>query len=131
MGVGTNLIWEKSLRQGWHKTIRPASAPDLKCTTSESVHVLGIVNLHVMMGDWQVRVDFGVVRNRAVSFLFGTRFIDRFVRRIMPVERKVVPYNSSPVQISRLMMLTTKDEQNHNLNEQSILIIEPDNVKSK
>lgn len=91
--------------------IRTAHAPHLKSSTSEPVCVLGIITLHVRMRDCRVRIDFGVVRNLAVSVLLGKTFIDRFVKSIFPAEMKVAPYNSKPVPILILTMQKTKDEQ--------------------
>lgn len=53
-GVGQSLIREKVFRQALHKKIKSAHAPDLKSATSQSVHALGIISLHVRMGDCRV-----------------------------------------------------------------------------
>lgn len=110
--------------------ISAAHAPDLESATSESAYVPGVITLHVRMGDCRVRVHFGVGRNFAVSVLLAITFIHRFLRAIFPAERKVVPYNSKPVLILILTTPTTKDDQEHNQHEHSILFMESDNVDS-
>lgn len=111
--------------------IRPAHTPDLRSETSESVCVLGMIDLHLRMGDCRVGVDVGDVQNPVVLVILGTTFIGRFVKGIFPAKRKVVPYNSKPVLILILTMQIYKDEQEHKKQEYSALFVELVDVKSK
>lgn len=125
-GAGPNLIWEIFLRQGWHKVIRPAHEPDVKTALSKFVPNLGTITLYVSVSDCRVCVNFGVVRNLAVSVLFGATFIDWIAKAILPAERKLVPYNSKPVPVLFLTIQKTKDEYEHSQHEHSIAFMESD-----
>lgn len=114
--AGRSLIWEKFLTHGWLKMIRPARAPDLKSSRSESVHFLGIITIHFRMGDCRLCVIFGVVENLGVPVLLGTFFIDWFVNEIFPAEQKIVLYNSARVSIVLLLRRTTNKKKTKNQN---------------
>lgn len=42
------------------------------------------------MGETGVRVVFGIVKKLVVPVFFGTSIIDKFVRKVFPVERNMV-----------------------------------------
>lgn len=54
-------------------------------------NVKGKIVLFVHLGDLQGHVHFGVVDSLAIPLIFGTSFIDRFDRVIIPVERRIIP----------------------------------------
>lgn len=55
--------------------------------------------LLVRMAEACVLVVFVMLRNLTVSFLLGSFFINWFVKKILPAQRRIVPYSLQPVQI--------------------------------
>lgn len=127
----STLLCEHCLRQGWHKVIITAHIPELKSTTSNFFCVFGIISLHIMTGDWRLRVDFGVVRNPAAPIILGTTFIHWFVKGIFPAENKVILYNTKPVPTMMLTMTISKDGQGDNKQKESILLVQSKKVSSQ
>lgn len=71
----------------------------MKDATNQKVTVVGRIALHVKMGDCRVKVVFGDVRHLVVPVLVGTSFMDRLVKGIFSLERKMVSFSSEPVPI--------------------------------
>lgn len=60
-GAGPNLFREAFIGNRWHKMIRSTPEPDLKSTISESVCILGTINLYVSQSDCRVLVSSSIV----------------------------------------------------------------------
>lgn len=75
-----------------------------------------------------IRVVSGVVRSLMVPILFGTSVIDRFVEGIIPLEHKIVHYNSVTVPI---ITTSLNKEDKDNQEEQEIDIFENVTVPEK
>ena len=94
-----NLIHAKFLPPQWQTSIQPYKGSSVKSANQSSLHIVGVIRLCVRLGDLQVRVRFGVVRDLITRVLVGTPFIDKFVAGIFPPERRIVPKDSQPVPI--------------------------------
>lgn len=94
---------------------------------------LGLLLDHFTCEDGSLRVHFNfvIVWSLVVVVLLRTSYVNRFVKRILPVEGKVVLYNSNPLQILMLTMHTSKDVQEHNQPTGSISLVESDDVNSE
>lgn len=57
-------------------------------------------NNSVQLGDQQLRVPFGVVHNLSEPMLVETKFIDRFVKKLLPMECPVLRVQSDLVAFS-------------------------------
>lgn len=99
IGTEPNIIREDFFEAEWFRAIQANNRSVSKNETDRMGRVLGIASLQVRIGDFKVRVAFGVVGGLTVLVLLGTSFIDGFVKVIFPLERNQVPYNSRPVPI--------------------------------
>lgn len=59
----------------------------------------GAIPLIVQIGDMQIRVWVGIVRNPSVKFLLGARYIDKSTRSILPLDCNRAPGHSALVLI--------------------------------
>lgn len=59
----------------------------------------GVIPLHVRIGYLYLRVWLGVVEKIEFKVLLGTKFIDKFVKSILPHEGRIIPINSTVVPI--------------------------------
>lgn len=55
--------------------------------------------LFVQLGDLHVYIHVVVSNNLSVPLLVGTSFIDRFVKEIFPMKRRITPIQSHPLTI--------------------------------
>lgn len=92
-----DLILEEFIEAKWLKAIQTNSRPALKNTTNRKVSVVGMISLHVVVGYSRARVVFGIVPNLAVQVRLENSFINRFVKGILPLERRIVLYYFKPV----------------------------------
>lgn len=56
-----------------------------------------MILLHFRLGEFCTRVWFGIAPHLAVDNLRGVAITGRYIRRIFPAERKVIPWNYHPV----------------------------------
>lgn len=65
-----------------------------------------------------MQVTSGNLGNLVVRDLLGSFFIDRFIKSIIPSERKIVPFSSSPVRV--VMVQETKTYKTEERNDDII-----------
>lgn len=63
------------------------------------VSVVGTTTLHVTMRDYKVRVVLDFVPRLAVPMFLETSSFDRFLKGMLPPQRKKARYSSEPVLI--------------------------------
>lgn len=100
-GADTNFINEAYLRPHWKFCIRLLDLPKLRTETNEPIKVAGITLLILKLGTLQVGPWLDVVENLAVNILLGITYIDRCFKRIISMDRKIVPIHSAPIPIWR------------------------------
>lgn len=71
-------------------SIRIREKSRLRSATKQKVEVVSTIMIYVCMGEARVRVLLGTVRNLAISTLFQTSFISKFVKDNFTAERKIV-----------------------------------------
>lgn len=71
----------------------------MKNENNQKVSAVGTIMIQARMDDSRVRVVLGVVYSLLIPVLLETSFIDRFVKGILPLKRKIVLYNSKLVPI--------------------------------
>lgn len=98
-GAGLNLISKASQKRQIFTNIKKQKFSRLRTATKEPISLRGKILLFISMNELSVRVLFGIVENLAIEVLLRTSFIDRYIRGNFPSERKVVPWNYSPVPI--------------------------------
>ena len=89
-GAGPNLIHLRCVAEPWRAAIKSARSPSLIHASIYSMKTLGELKLHVRNCEFCARVPFLVVTNLAVDFILGTTFLDRHVKAILPLQRKVL-----------------------------------------
>lgn len=67
---------------------------------------------------------FGLVRSLAVFVIFGTSFIDKFIKGIFVIERKILQFNFPPVPI--LAVQETGTDETEEQQDNTITIISAD-----
>lgn len=87
----------------------PCDSPRLKRAINEKVKVVGIIVLHVQTEESGICAILGIFKKLAVPVLLGTPFINIFIIAIFRSERKIFPFNSSPVPI--LMVNETETDK--------------------
>ena len=98
-GATMNLIHVHFLPKKWHAAIQPYTGSIVQSANKSPLSLLGVIRLCLRLGDLQVKVRFGVVRELVTRILVGAPFIDKFVAGIFPPERRIVPRDSPPVPI--------------------------------
>lgn len=98
-GTGSNLRNQESLPFTWKRLIRPTHTTGLGTSNKQTIQVGGIFLLHICLEDLIFRVWFSVVPNFSVPILFGTFYIDSFIRGIFPEDLRVLSFHSIPVSI--------------------------------
>lgn len=93
-----DLVSKAILKKEGLANIKKCLLQCLHTAAKEPISLDGSI-LFVRIGDWRVRVWFGIVGNLAVEVLIGNLFIDRYIPGNLPSERKLVPRHSSPVPI--------------------------------
>lgn len=98
-GAGPNLVDKRWLPSSWHDRIQPSPVANLSAAANQPIPVIGVILLHVRLGDLCTKVWFGVVERLVTPCLLGTSFSDRFIKAIFCMDRKVVPIHSRVVPI--------------------------------
>lgn len=98
-GTGPNLFHTYFLPVKLHHLICPIHDMSLKSASNNPVNIIGKIMLLVWMGNLHIRVQFNVGENIAVPQKFGASLIDRSVKGILPMERRVFFIRSRPVPI--------------------------------
>lgn len=73
--------------------------PEIRSAFNANLAASGTITLSLRTGESRARVTLSVVDKLAALVLFGTTFIDRFIRSINPTERKIAPHHCPPVSI--------------------------------
>lgn len=97
--AGPNLNNKDFLPQSWNKYIKSMKSLQLRMAICKAVNIEGIVPLPIRTSNLHLHAWFGTVEDLAVDVLLGMSFIERCVRGILPTERKIVSWHSSPVAI--------------------------------
>lgn len=98
-GTRSNLLRKDLVKPDCLPMMRLSDNHRLKCATSQNVEVIGTIVLYVRTGDSRVRMMFGIVRDMAVSALFGTSAVDKCSKDVIPTDWNIVRFNSPPVPI--------------------------------
>lgn len=93
--------------------------PGFTAATRQTVDVQGLTLWHVKLGDLRVRIWFGVLAGLAVVVLLGTKFIVKFVTGTFPLQLKVVPHQSKPVEIIQKDTTTRCSMKLHDKHDQT------------
>lgn len=86
----------------WRRSGRKLSASVICQSSSASdtkMKVSGTVTVHLHMGESHRHVNLRVVNELDFTVLLEAMFIDRFIKSIHPVERKIITHQSPPVPI--------------------------------
>lgn len=73
--------------------------PRIGTDPKPAMKVVGTNLLHIHIGDLCTRIRFSIVGTFAVNVLFGTTDIDRLIRVVSSIERRVVSIDSRAVEI--------------------------------
>lgn len=98
-GTGPNLRGADLLDQNWLDNIRQRDMLEIRNASNTKLVVFGTFPLHLCMGESRTLVTLDVVEKLAVPVLFGTTFIDKFIKSIHADERKINLHHSAPVPI--------------------------------
>ena len=99
-GAGPNLIHLLCVVEPWRAVIKSARSPPLIDASNRSIMAIGEVKLHVWIGEFCARVPFLVVTNLVVDCILGTTFLDRHVKAILPLQRKVLFHHARSVALT-------------------------------
>lgn len=88
IGTGPILPRKDLAESDWYPLIRPCDIARPKCSTIQKVKVVGIIVLHIPIGDSRIHVMPRIVRKLALLVLFHTLFIDNFLSASPPVRRR-------------------------------------------
>lgn len=105
-GAGPNLMGSWFIPPSWRIRIKHVAELRLSAATSQPLNVTGVILLNLHMGGIRVRTLFGVLRKVAVPVLLDTSFIEWFVKRIFPPERKAFPFHSKTIAIIKFFEYT-------------------------
>lgn len=98
-GRGVNIINSRPIQGNCKQKIKNHLTPKFQTAIKEPLTFLETILLLVHIGTLRDEVWFGLVENLAVDILLGTHYIERYIRRIFPGERKGVPCHSDPIPI--------------------------------
>lgn len=90
------------------------SAPESELNVSETIAI------HLRLGESETRVNFAIVNELVVLVLLGTTCIDRFIKWMHLVERKIIADNSLPVPIITIHEARSRAERNITESRQEI-----------
>lgn len=79
--------------------IKGLDSPKLCTPTKESIKLKGIILLIVKMGTIQAHTRFGNVKELFVDISLGTEYIDHAIKGVFPIDKKLLPIHSAPIQI--------------------------------
>lgn len=71
----------------------------LTSASKQKIPLVGVITIFVQIGDLKVRVWFGVIDELDLPAIFGTYFIENFIKSIFPAERKIVPHHYRDIAI--------------------------------
>lgn len=111
-GTGPNLIRADVLDPALQDSIRQRDMPDIRSASNRKRNASQTITPHLPMAESRTRINFGVVNELVMPVLPGTTFIDKFIRSIHPVKRKIVAHHSSAVSI--LMVHEARSEADKN-----------------
>lgn len=94
-GAFPQLIRAEVLDQSWLDNISQCDMLEIRNAFKMKLFVSRATTLYPHMGESYTRVTFGVVDEFAVSAVFGTVFIDSFIKLIHPGERMILSYQSA------------------------------------
>lgn len=102
-GPGLNIINSYCIKDDWKHEIKCHPTARLQSANNKTTTLLGTVLLIVRIENFLVKVWFRIIENSAADILFGTPFIDRYIRGIFPGNRKLyrltlAQYPSFPTQ---------------------------------
>ena len=103
-GAGPNLIHLRYVADSWRAAIISAQSPPLIDASNRSMKALGELKLHVRIGEFSAHVPFLVVTNLAVDCIFGTTFMNRHVKAILPTQTKVLFHHAPSVALTRVTL---------------------------
>lgn len=96
-GAGLPITNSKLILGNWKHKLNSHHTPNLQSELKKQITLRGPFLLFVRVGNLDVKIWFGIVRNVTVDIALGTPFIDRYIRGTVPEEQKVVPWHSVPV----------------------------------
>ena len=99
-GAGPNLIHLRCVAEPWRAAIKSTRSPPLIDASNRLMKAIGELKLHVRIGEFCARVPFLVVVNFAVDCILGTTFLDRYVKAILPLQRKVLFHHAPSVALT-------------------------------
>jgi transposase InsO family protein len=101
-GAGPNLIRADLLPDDWER-YRVVGTPERRIVGAGGRQLAqkGVVNMHVCMGRLKVQTRFIVVERLVAECIVGCQFIDRHVKTILPMEKRVILSDGSIVPILR------------------------------
>lgn len=88
--AGTNLIHDDYLKPQGECLVNCLECPKFR-TAAKKWLKFRVEPLIVQMGDLHFRVLFGIGQSPELNVLFGTKYKDKCIRRIFPMESKMVP----------------------------------------
>lgn len=89
-GAGPNLISAHRVPASWAPYVKPVKLPRLVSASKQSLSVIGFIQLVTRIGELKVRIPFLVVTKLVTDMILGTSFLDRYVKAIIPGNRKVL-----------------------------------------
>lgn len=105
--AGTNLMNEDYLNPAWKCSIERLESSKLRTATNVVIKAQGVTPFLLHIGDVQARVCFRFVQNLALNMLLGTMYIDKGIRGIFCMERKIVLEHSVPVALWKEVLRPT------------------------
>ena len=99
-GASPNLIHLRCVAEPWRAAIKSARSPPPIDASNWSMKVLGEFKSHVQIGAFCACVPFLVVTNLAVDCILGTTFLDRHVKPILTLQRKVLFHHAPSVALT-------------------------------
>lgn len=87
-GAGPSLLREDLVESSWIPTTLVCHSPRLKRTTNKMVESVVTIASDAQMRESRIPVMFALIRKLAVPVFLGALFINKFIKSILPTEKK-------------------------------------------
>lgn len=101
-----NLAYKSFYRPTWTTSLVLQNNFKFKTSYKQPISSKKVILIHLQKDDLRKNVIFEVVASRAVDLLLETSLIDKYIQKMFPAERRLVPWPSQPICIIVLAMKT-------------------------
>eukprot|EP00171_Calliarthron_tuberculosum_P022177 IDg22177t1 len=100
-GAGRNFIRLSAIPRNWYNSIKEGPVPDIRDANKRPIQVVGAISLCVQLGTQLVMDEFLVCERLAAPVILGCTHMDRHVRAIFPMEKRILLQDGSSETIVR------------------------------